>query len=415
MLKKFVNLLPLIIIFSFSSFFIFFQFNKIPKNISYDEIEFAQLALSLDHRPYTPYSPIAFGHSTLYFYIILLSFKIFGVNNFALRLPAAIFGIANVIIFYLILKIIYKKNKILNSQFLILNSLILLTSRWYLNFTRFSFESTFLLFLELVSIYYLLRSIDKSNWWYLIICGIFSGLAFNSYTSGRIFFFLPLILLVIKKVQIKAFLIPFLIIVLPLSLYLVQKKDLRVEQQLFLTNKKLNYKTKTEYLFRNLKSTILMFNLHGDMNGRHNYPGKPALNPILGIFFTIGLVIGLKNIKLFHNQFFLVYLLISLVPTLLTNPVENPNMLRSFTAIPSIIYFIGVGILEILKKSKSFIIFVVITFFITVSSIYELRTYFNYQSRVMKNSFEIKCPIETIIKTTRITMPKSCLVSRNEF
>ena len=151
-MKKF---LPIIILTIITSFLIFYRLTEIPKNLSFDEVEFTKLALSLDNKPYIAYSQLATGHSTLYFYILLASLKTFGINTFALRLPAAIFGILSIIIFYLILEIIFKKDKILNTYYLILTTLIFLTSHWFLNFARFSFEATFLLFLELTSIYFL--------------------------------------------------------------------------------------------------------------------------------------------------------------------------------------------------------------------------------------------------------------------
>src|SRR3989344_3777264 len=101
MKRSFIYSLILLII-SFT--LIFFNFNLIPKNISFDEIAFTRLALSLNNSNYIPYSELATGHSTLYFYIILLSFKIFGVSNFALRLPSAIFGILSILVFFVLLK-----------------------------------------------------------------------------------------------------------------------------------------------------------------------------------------------------------------------------------------------------------------------------------------------------------------------
>src|SRR3990167_7085285 len=99
--------IELFILLFISVFVIFFQFNQIPKKLSWDEVEFTRLALSLDGKSYTPYSELATGHSTLYFYIILASFKIFGLNNFALRFPSALFGVINVLIFYFISRIIF--------------------------------------------------------------------------------------------------------------------------------------------------------------------------------------------------------------------------------------------------------------------------------------------------------------------
>ena len=62
---------PIIILVIVSVFLIFYRFSDIPKNLSFDEVEFAKLALSLQNKPYTPYSTLAIGHSTLYFYVIL--------------------------------------------------------------------------------------------------------------------------------------------------------------------------------------------------------------------------------------------------------------------------------------------------------------------------------------------------------
>ena len=421
-MKKF---LPIIILTIITSFLIFYRLTEIPKNLSFDEVEFTKLALSLDNKPYIAYSQLATGHSTLYFYILLASLKTFGINTFALRLPAAIFGILSIIIFYLILEIIFKKDKILNTYYLILTTLIFLTSHWFLNFARFSFEATFLLFLELVSIFFLIsfwRDKQSQNI-FLLISGLFSGLSFLSYTPGRIFFLLPLSFLILqtlrtlKLYKLAYFLIPLIIIITPLTAYLVTNNDTRVDQQFFLKNKEMTINEKVNGLWKNISSTALMFNIKGDVNGRHNYPNKPALNPILGILFLIGLISITTNYKLFNhrsldedgrttNYFFLFYFLISLFPALMTYPWENPNMLRTYTALPSVIYFIGNGIYylgtivqRLLLKSKwKYLILNTFYLILVLSCFYELRTYFKYQSTVFNQAFEIKLPLEKAIK-----------------
>src|SRR3990167_2672804 len=118
-----------------SCFVIFFQFNQVPKKLSWDEVEFARLALTLENKPYTPFSQLATGHSTLYFYILLASITIFGLSNFALRFPSALFGITNIILFYFISRIVFekityfKKNYFNLSLIPFLLSFILITSR----------------------------------------------------------------------------------------------------------------------------------------------------------------------------------------------------------------------------------------------------------------------------------------------
>lgn len=413
------KIFPIILLTIISAFLIFYRLTEIPKNLSFDEVEFTKLALSLNNKPYISYSQLATGHSTLYFYILLTSLKIFGLNTFALRLPAAIFGILSTIFFYLIMQKVFKQQKFSTPYHLpptpFLITLIFLSSHWFLNFARFSFEATFLLFLELVSIYFLISfwQEKRNQNIFLLISGLFAGLAFLSYTPGRIFFLLPLSFLTLQTLQtlklykLAYFLIPFLIIITPLSNYLLTNNDTRIDQQFFLKNKEMTINEKVDGLWKNISSTALMFNVKGDVNGRHNYPNKPALNPILGILFIIGLIISIKNFKNLYNKLFLLYFLISLFPALMTYPWENPNMLRTFTALPSAVYFIGIVIYYLIaiatrlsfgKIIPKYLIFNTFYLILIFSCFYELRTYFKYQSTVFNQAFEIKLPLEKAIK-----------------
>jgi len=399
------KILPFVILILISALLIFYRFSTIPKNLSFDEVEFTKLALSLDKKPYIPYSQLATGHSTLYFYKILGSLKTFGINTFALRFPSAVFGILSILLFYLIIKKIFKQQLL---SFLL--ALTLLSSHWFINFARFSFEATFLLFLELVSIYFLLRfDDDPRSSLYLTLSGVFAGLSFLSYTPGRIFFLLPLGFLFINKKMLRdflVFLIPFIIIITPLTSYLLTNKDTRIDQQFFLNNHEMPVQEKLTGLWQNISSTALMFNVKGDVNGRHNYPNKPALNPILGILFIVGLAIAIKKWKDNNNKLFLFYFSLSLLPALMTYSWENPNMLRTYTSLPSIVYFVGLSVItlnnffsKIIKIKKPKHLVLNILFFILVfSGIYEIRTYFKYQSTVFNQAFEIKLPLEKAIK-----------------
>lgn len=379
------------ILFIISLLLIFYQFNQIPKNLSYDEVEFARLALHLDKVPYTPYSPLATGHSTLYFYVILFSFKLFCITSFALRIPSAVFGFLNVFLVYAIMKKIFNDK---NDSFIpFLLAFIFVTLRWHFNFARYAFEATFLLFLELSSIILFLNYFKKKDHFYLAQSGFFSGLAFNSYLPGRMFFLVPLFFLAIKRrlKSIFLFIIPFLVVITPLCLYLWVHGDSRVNQQFYPVNTELTLSKKIDFLSQNTASFISSFFIKGDMNGRHNYPGKPTLNPIVGVFVILGLCLSFLKLSDFYNRFFLVYFFISALPSFLTYPWENPNILRIFTVIPSLIFFVGNGIRFLMglkiKFSKTFmVIFIFILF--AVSSFYELRTYFVYQSTVFDQAFE---------------------------
>lgn len=392
-LRTIVFLLILII---FSAILIFYKYQDIPKNYTIDEIAFAHLVLSLDGKPYTPFSTIADGHATLYFYTLLANLKFLGDNRYGLRLPSAIFGILGVVFFYLIMEKIFGKNKYL--PFLL--TVIFVTLHWYLNFARFAFEAPFLMFLELTAIYFFLQNS-------FFLSGIFSGLAFNSYQPGRIFFLLPLFFLIYKVVkqlnsltikQLLFFLIPFIIVISPLAIYLVtnSKNDVRIQQELYFNDPKLAFQQKINYFGQNIVKTALMFDFKGDLTGRHNYPGKPAINPFLGILFIAGLILAIIRRNKLYNQFFLFYFILALIPTLFTYPQENPNMLRTFTAIAPVAYFVGLSIEKLIKFRKK--LFGAIVILIILSCTYELRTYFYYEAQVFPDAFRVKSNLKTGLK-----------------
>lgn len=411
-----------------SAFVIFYRFTSIPKTLTFDEIEFAKLALSLDKQPYIPYSPLATGHSTLYFYILLFSLKLFGITSFGLRFPAALFGVVSIIITFFLLRKVVQKMEISHSHspflhiFLpVVGTFLFATTRWYYNFARFSFEATFLLLLELSSLLFLLLYLDHKQKKWLIPTGIFAGLAYNSYQPGRIFFAIPLILLFLFILERKqhrldfsfftkytvttflAFLIPFVILITPLSLYLSQNKDVRLTQLMYPANIELSVGEKFQFFGRNVLSTSLMFSVRGDVNGRHNYPNKAALNPLISLLFFSGFLLALRYIKNKMNQLFLLYFFISLFPTLLTYPWENPNMLRTITCLPAVVYFCmyATAAIYMLLEKKFHVNYKMLVMGIfacvIISAVYDARTYFVFQVPVFKEAFEAHMPLSYYI------------------
>lgn len=395
MLKK--NL-PIIVILAISFITIFYKFDQIPPKLFFDEVEFAKLALSLDHKQYIPYSSMATGHATAYFYILLASFKTLGINSMALRLPSAIFGLFSALFFYKIMTIVFQeeKNKLIKNYLPIVLGLILVLSRWFFNFARYSFEATFLLFLELAGIYFLFRFMQDKRLKNIFLTAVFAGLAFNSYSPGRIFFIMLFVFILVKRkfflqrANLKKIIISTIAIaaiMMPLTVYLLSNTDTRFEKQFFLKNTELSLSKKIDFLSENIQKTTLMFFTKGDMNGRHNYPGKSAINPILSSLFLIGLIISVSNLKNIYNQFFLIYFIFSLIPTILTYPWENPHMLRTYTALPAIVFFIGRSLeytMLMTKPKFRNLMVVLLLLILVVSSIYEIRTYYKYQIRVFK-------------------------------
>lgn len=396
---------------------IFFNFTSIPANLSWDELEFARLALSLNEGGYQVYSPMATGHATLYFYILLAFLKVFGTVIWALRLPAAIFGVLNVLLIYFLFRQIFK-----NSLYALSGAALLATTRWYITFARFSFEATFLLFLELSAVLLLVLYFQKKPRFLLWISAFFTGLAFHSYYPGRIFAVVPIMyLLLLKKwKETTGFIALTGLVMAPLIIYLAVMPDIRVQQVSVFAQAE-NMTDVIKYVGENAVKVTGMFIWEGDGNGRHNFPFKPALNPIQLILAGIGFVLMIIHRKTKWNTLFLIWGVVAILPSLFTVTYENPNMLRTVTDLPAIIYAIVLAVERIVdfssRKKRPFALILIICFLV-LSQFYDLRTYFTFQSRVSRNSFEITCPLKESLsfKATKLgDIPPKCRVTSNMF
>ncbi|MFQ5452334.1 MAG: hypothetical protein ACE5DQ_02105, partial [Candidatus Paceibacterota bacterium] len=333
-----------------------------------------------------------------------------------------------------------KKLQSLQVPLAVILALVFVTLRWYFNFARFAFEATYLIFLELISLYFILRAVRSKNLHEIALSAIFAGLAYNSYVVGRMFFVVPLFYLIVFYLggvdkrhlrgadnsryktpevirRVFYFLIPFLIVIAPLTLYFSQNPDIRVSQQLYFLDPNLELPQKISFFFSNIWENMKMFIVSGagDANGRHNYPFKPALNPVIFILFIAGLLSALKNWKHRYNSVFLVYFLVGFFPTILTYPHENPNMLRTVTILPSVVYLVGLAI----QASYNFItrlslkpplrwthskfvkilpLFLLISILLGLvgSSLYEFRTYFIFQKLVFEEAFDVRDGLERV-------------------
>lgn len=374
-----------------------FKFNQIPSHLAFDELQFAELSLSLSEKPYHVYTSEATGHATLYYYILTASLSLFGVSSFALRLPAAVFGILAIAVFYAISARIWE-----DKRMVFLAPLVLISMRWYYTFARYSFEATFLLLLELISIWSILMFSKTKSTFMLFVSAFSAGLAFHSYIAGRIFVVVPLGLLTLlafkKKIEWKSvwtYICIAAIVMLPLITYFIHNPDIRIAQTSILADASLSTGEKISAVGSNIFVNAKMFVTDGDMNGRHNFPGKAAVSPIVLLLSLFGVAVSIKRRNM-YDVLFLIYAVVALLPTMFTHTYENPHMLRTFTLLPSIAYFSTVSVYVIMDRWKKYAQYIVVGayLFVLLSLVYDARTYFMFQSRVMRNSFEVTCPLD---------------------
>ncbi len=158
-----------------------------------------------------------------YVYLTVPSIALFGLTEFAVRLPSALLGILTIpVTYYLVLELLGGREKKVREGIALLAAFFISVSPWHLQFSRAAFEGNVGLFFFLLGLLLLLRGVKQQK--YLIFSTLSFVLSLYSYHSFRLI--VPIVLLgvfalfykelVIKKKMIFASLGLFLLLSLPI-------------------------------------------------------------------------------------------------------------------------------------------------------------------------------------------------------
>src|SRR3990167_4239447 len=142
-------LILLFIIFVAGAFLRFNNLSAIPAGFQMDEASKGYSAYSLlktardDNNIFFPFNIDIFGDNSPagYHYLTIIPVAIFGLTEFAVRFPGALFGAFSVLAIYLLAYSIFQNRKIG-----LLSALLLAISPWHINLSRASSESLVALF-----------------------------------------------------------------------------------------------------------------------------------------------------------------------------------------------------------------------------------------------------------------------------
>ena len=170
----------------------------------------------------------------LYVYLVMPFVKIIGLNEWSVRFPNALLGIASVYLIYLLVRemvngqwLMVKKKSIINDQSLaiedldskqsyllttnhqllaLIASFLLAISPWHLHFSRGGWEVNTATFFIMLGVYFFLKYISKKRFLFIVSCLLFLVLSMYSYHSARIIsplLFFGLLTLFWKEINLK--------------------------------------------------------------------------------------------------------------------------------------------------------------------------------------------------------------------
>lgn len=187
MIKK-AGLIGFIGILAIGLFLRFYKLGSTPNGLYQDETAIGYNAYSIlttgkDEygKPFPLYFK-SFGDYKLpvYMYATVPSIKLFGLTPFAVRFPSAFFGFLTILLLYILVLAISKKEDLARSA-----SFLLAINPWHIHYSRAAFEVTIALFLFLLGTVLLHKAYERKSGYFLTgtVCFL---LGFYSYNLTRL-------------------------------------------------------------------------------------------------------------------------------------------------------------------------------------------------------------------------------------
>ncbi len=415
-----------IVIILIAFFLRFYQLDKFPVALNWDEISHGYNAYSLIKTGKDQWSkswPIfnfrAYGDypTTLNMYLSLPFISLFGLNEWSIRIISALCGFGLVIVSYFLGQEIFKDQK----KSLLLMLLVAI-SPWAFFPSRGVFQSIVAQFFFSLGLLFLIKAVKKIK--FLPLGIFFFSISTYAYHNTKIV--VPVLVVIYfclffkdliktnffkhKKVFITSLLFIFILII-PQIINSFNKEAQARSRWVFAINPatinqievnrnnysgspfiaKLKYNRVTvfcEIVTKNylgfLNPKTLFFN--GTQNFQFNIPNTGILYSVCLPFYYIGLLILIINLfKKDKNSFFLIFwFLIGLVPAVIT--IGDFPVLRSMTILPLPQIFITLGILKtfnFIKNENLKKIFIIL--FLGILFVQSFKYFKNYFTNYTKN------------------------------
>lgn len=295
----------LVCILGLAAFFRFYQIHVFPGGLFPDEAANGLDVNSILGGDIKPFYERGNGREGLFFYLLALSVSIFGRGPWQHHIVSASFGLAEVLLAYLLTKRLFGKNTALAASFL------MAVSSYHAVLSRTAFRAITIPFFTTLTLLLLVKYFQSKNNREKIYsaggAGVSFGLGFYTYISYRMMIPLLLIFAVIllyanrgklKKLAVAHknalgyFIAGFGASFAWLGYYFFTHPGSFVGRagQVSIFSPELNQGDVWGTFVAVFRDTIIGFFTRGDLNWRHNVSGEPFLSPLVSPFFAVGLV-----------------------------------------------------------------------------------------------------------------------------
>jgi hypothetical protein len=392
-----------------------YKLDKIPPSISWDEASVGYNAYTIanwgkdEWGKILPMSFKAFGEYKLpvHIYITSLFVKIFGLTDFAVRLPAALFGVGNVILIFLLGDLLFKKKSVG-----IIAAFLLAISPYNLQFSRHNHELNFAIFFLMLGFWLFIKGIEAKKK-YIPLAFLCFGIDTLTYNGSKIV--VPVLVFLIVVFYIKTllknkryFFLGVLIYVVFLSTFIIDKNLLGMTRfkQIDVSLDEIKatevYKRTGNMTYGRLSLIGNGYLVHfkdnflfvsGDKNPRHSIQTIGEFYKIEKIFLIVGALILLFKIIMERDKKYIIllaWILLGPLPASLAALGEAPHAGRAMymTGSWNLLSALGAGYIIIFLKKWYFRLPVGLIMLYLV--IFQFKDYINNYYNVYPEEYAIE-------------------------
>jgi 4-amino-4-deoxy-L-arabinose transferase-like glycosyltransferase len=284
---------------------------SVPPGCWFDEAQNALETLHILKGEWFFFTPRNNGRGALQFFWTAPFFQTFGATVGSLRLASAVMGAATVPLVWLL------GRKLAGAWAGLFAAAFLACSYWHVSVSRLGFDAVMTPAFDAAMLVCLLLALETASWVWFAAAGLLVGVANYSYAASRAS------LLLLAAAMALALILPLrsapgnwqryrrgvLAAGLAALIVLAPLLSLAIRQPALLSQRGSQVLVgSSDAALRNLRATLRMFLERGDANPRHNLPGRPMLDPVVGVLALGGLVLAWRRRREFPFQLAVVWL-----------------------------------------------------------------------------------------------------------
>jgi DNA-binding beta-propeller fold protein YncE/4-amino-4-deoxy-L-arabinose transferase-like glycosyltransferase len=318
------------------------RFDDLPFGLWYDEAENGLQALrfleSVDYYPVFVGSIHAPAH---YMYLIAAAFQLFDASTQAIRSVSVVMGVGCILAAYL------AGRELFDQRAGLLAALMVALMRWNINFSRIGMYNISTPLFSLLTVGFLLRGLRRGSFVDYALAGLSLGLGLCFYAAFQLIVVVVGLFLFACAILERGFLrrawqgllifaLAAGLVIAPVVMFAYTDPTTyftRTSDTSIFSDK--TPEERLPALLENARKHLLMFNVRGDPNGRHNLPGEPMLDPIMAALFVLGVAVCLWRIRQPRALLLPLWLLIALLGGILSLDFEAPQSLRAIGSQPA--------------------------------------------------------------------------------